>query len=196
MKEKRTYLVSPVGMVDPLRDLYGEPLLTGGGEFLNHQQRFPQVRNPENTRVLYIADHPLNMLLSFEKRITGEKWYGLIRSIQGDENGMRNISGRDGATLERYADQGANLFDFHQHLAGWRWYCQTNNIEFLFVKYENLQARQMEINYFLRRDTAPIEFPTQSNFLTDPRDELIAKLTQIHYDDIMYYNEYKHLTRA
>lgn len=198
MTDKKTYLVSPGGSgCNLMYSLFGEQYMKAGYEFHNVHQRFTQVREPGNTRILYLMAHPVEMLLSLARRFwQAETWIYHIRMIQGDINGLYNVTepcpGGEKPTLERYAEQGLNLYDFHQHAAGWKWYCKIHDIEHLFIQYENIPDRIAEIIRFVGK--APVNsFEWQeraSNWQEDPRRELVRKLAEIHYDDIRYWEDW------
>jgi hypothetical protein len=197
MTDKNTYLVSPGGSgCNWMYALFGERFMKADYTFHNVHQRFAQVPDPETAKVLYLMAHPVNILLSLSRRFwTAETWIYHIRMIQGDINGLYNITepcdGGEKPTIERYAKQGLNLYDFHQHAAGWKWYCSAQNIPFLQIKYEEIPDRIGEIIAFVGKapEHAFEVRKRESDYKTDERKEMIEQLAQIHLDDIWYYSE-------
>lgn len=197
MERKKIHLVGPGGCgITWMYALFGEAYMKGDWSFHNVHQRFTQVREPEKTKILYLTAHPVNIILSYERRFwQPEIWVYLIQMIQGDINGLYNITepcdGGEKPTLERYAEQGLNLYDFHQHAAGWKWYCKIHNIEHLFIRYEDIPDRFAEIEAFVGKRAENYEWIARnSDYETDPRRAIIHRLLDIHFDDIRYWEDW------
>ena len=178
----KNILISPGGSgTNYIYEVFGKRHLVGEWDrfkqdkWPNPHQRHAQFRVP--TRVLYLMAHPLNILMSFNRRKFFKSIHA-VQNLQGDVNGARGVVP---CTLDEYARHGVNWFNFADHFEAWQWYCTKAGLPMLFVTYAAIGDNLTNIERFLKIPRAKIlHFTARESDFNTLNTEVLTKLETVH----------------